>query len=61
MSSPPSLTGGYLFCDEIPRSGRGMIQDLGNSRILVIASEVKQSLEILNFALGILDFCSLLV
>ena len=51
-----------------------MTQDLGNSRILVIASEAKQSLEILNLFLeildlflgilnlflGILNFCSLL-
>ena len=33
-----------------------MIQDLGNSRIFVIASEAKQSLGILNFILGILEF-----
>ena len=31
--SSPSPFGGSLFCDEIPRSGRGMTQDLGNSRI----------------------------
>ena len=30
---------------------------LGNSRIFVIASEAKQSLEILNSSLGILDLC----
>ena len=29
---------------------------LGNSRIFVIASEAKQSLEILNSSLGILEF-----
>ena len=33
-----------------------MIQDLGNSRILVIASEAKQSLGILDFILEILEF-----
>ena len=32
-----------------------MTQDLGNSRILVIASEAKQSLGILDLSLGILD------
>ncbi|MDY3664200.1 MAG: hypothetical protein SO045_06295 [Campylobacter sp.] len=32
---------------------------LGNSGIFVIASEAKQSLEILNLFLGIIDFCSL--
>ena len=37
-----------MLCDVIPRRGLGMTQDLGNSRILVIASEAKQSLEILN-------------
>ena len=33
-----------------------MTQDLGNSRIFVIASEAKQSLGILEFYLGILEF-----
>ena len=32
-----------------------MTHGLGNSRIFVIASEAKQSLEILDFVLGILD------
>ena len=65
--SSPSLTGGSLFCDEIPRMSWGMTQGLGNSRIFVIASEAKQSLGILksflgilNLSLGILNFCSLL-
>ena len=37
---------------------RGLEDDtrLRNSRIFVIASEAKQSLEILNSSLGILDF-----
>ena len=38
-----------IYCDEIHGSGRGMTQDLGNSRIFVIASEAKQSLGILDF------------
>ena len=33
-----------------------MTQDLGNSRILVIASEAKQFLGILDFILEILEF-----
>ncbi|MCI7103836.1 MAG: hypothetical protein MR927_06590 [Campylobacter sp.] len=37
-----------ILCDEIPQSSWGMTQGLGNSRILVIASEAKQSLGILN-------------
>ena len=44
-----------MLCDVIPRRGLGMTQDLGNSRILVIASEAKQSLGILDLSLGILD------
>ena len=54
----------FAFC-VIPQSLWGI--SIGNSRILVIASEAKQSLGILNlslgileFILGILEFCSLL-
>ena len=71
--SSSGLTRGSLFCNKIPRSSRGITQDLWNSkfilrnsRILVIASEAKQSLGILdlflgilNLFLGILEFCSL--
>ena len=38
--SSPSLTGGSLFCDEIPRSSRGMTQGLGNSRIPTLNSRI---------------------
>ena len=37
-----------IYCDETPQSSYGMTQGLWNSRILVIASEAKQSLGILN-------------
>ena len=53
--SSSGLTRGSLFCNKIPRSSRWITQGLGNSkfilrnsRILVIASEAKQSLGILN-------------
>ena len=51
-----------IICDEIPRSSRGMTKKVKpeddiveNSRILVIASEAKQSLGILEFIYGILN------
>ena len=59
--SSPSLTGGSLygilvFVLYLRFWGLGGIFSLRNSRIFVIASEAKQSLEILNSPLGILEF-----
>ena len=44
----------YLWWDPPIKSGDDTA--LGNSRIFFIASEAKQSLEILDFVLEILDF-----
>ena len=69
--SSPSLTRGSLygilvFVLYLRFWGLGGIFSLRNSRALVIASEAKQSLKILNSSLGnsriylgILEFCSL--
>ena len=56
MSSPSpfggSLYGILVFVLYLRFWGLGGIFSLRNSRILVIASEAKQSLEILNLSLG---------
>ena len=62
--SSPSLTRGSLygilvFVLYLSFWGLGGIFILGNSKILVIASEAKQSLGILDLVLGILKFSSL--
>ena len=59
--SSPSLTGGSLygileFVLYLRFWGLGGIFSLRNSRALVITSEAKQSLGILELVLGILDF-----
>ena len=53
--SSSGLTRGSLFYDEIPRRGRGMTQDLGNSRFMLKNSRIPRKL-----CLGILDLlCTL--
>ena len=52
--SSSGLTGGSLFCDEIPRRGRGMTQGLGILEFLVYKR--KKYLEVLDLVLGILEF-----
>ena len=52
--SSSGLTRGSLFCDEIPRSSRGMTQGLGILEFLVYKR--KKHLEVLDLVLGILEF-----
>ena len=52
--SSSGLTRGSLFCDEIPRSSRGMTQGLGILEFLVYKR--KKPLGILDLSLGILEF-----
>ena len=52
--SSSGLTRGSLFCDEIPRSSRGMTQGLGILEFLVYKR--KKYLGILDLSLRILEF-----